>query len=136
MTLFVDTSVWSLTLRRDAPPDIPEVAALIEALRGDDLVVTTGLVLQELLQGFPSARAQAQITERFASIGLVRPEREDHVAAAVVWNTCRAAGVQVSPVDALITQLCISRDLLLLTTDNDFVHVAKQVELRLWPEGH
>lgn len=135
MTLFVDTSVWSLTLRRGTPPDIPEVQALIGALGGDDLVVTTGLVLQELLQGFPSAHAKAQIAERFSGIGLVQPSREDHVAAADLWNTCRSSGVQIGPVDALVAQLCIAHDVLLLTTDRDFEHVAKHSDLRLW-SGH
>ena len=53
MTLFVDTSVWSLAFRRDAVSECPEVAVLQTALVGDDTIVTTGLVLQELLQGFP-----------------------------------------------------------------------------------
>ena len=44
----MDTSVWSLALRRNEPPAIPEVAALGEALEQGDLVFTTGLVLQEL----------------------------------------------------------------------------------------
>ena len=61
MTLLVDTSVWSLALRRDAPSDIREVKALYDALRGNDLVVSTGLILQELLQGFVPERAQVQI---------------------------------------------------------------------------
>ena len=52
MTLLVDTSVWSLALRRDGPRAEPAVAALHEALLGAEAVVTTGLVLQERLQGF------------------------------------------------------------------------------------
>ena len=67
MTLFVDTSVWSLALRRDAPVDAPEVEALTAALRGGESLVTTGLVLQELLQGFAGPRARKQIIERFAA---------------------------------------------------------------------
>ena len=55
MTLLVDTSVWSLALRRDVEVEEPEVQALKDALAGADIVVTTGLVLQELLQGFASA---------------------------------------------------------------------------------
>ena len=51
MTLLVDTSVWSLALRRDGSATAPEVRALQGALAGSDDVVTTGLVLQELLQG-------------------------------------------------------------------------------------
>ncbi len=51
VTTLVDTSVWSLALRRNAVPDAPEVVALGEALSGADLVVTTGFIMQELLQG-------------------------------------------------------------------------------------
>ena len=51
MTLFVDTSVWSFALRRDASASEPEVHALKDALLGRDVIDTTGLVLQELLQG-------------------------------------------------------------------------------------
>ena len=52
MSLLVDTSVWSLALRRDVEQSAPEVVALRHALLGTDQVFTTGLVLQELLQGF------------------------------------------------------------------------------------
>jgi predicted nucleic acid-binding protein len=58
MTLLVDTSVWSLAFRRDRKSTVPQVSALRNALEGDDMVVTTGLVLQELLQGFAGPRAQ------------------------------------------------------------------------------
>ena len=63
MTSLVDTSVWSLALRRDVEGEEPEVQALKEALAGADVVVTTGLVLQELLQGFAGAKASAQIVD-------------------------------------------------------------------------
>ena len=49
MNLFVDTSVWSLALRRTPPSREPEVQQLAGCLERGDLVVTTGLVLQELL---------------------------------------------------------------------------------------
>jgi len=61
MTLLVDTSVWSLALRRDRSTAEPQVRALADALTGADVVVTTGLVLQELLQGFNGPRAAAAI---------------------------------------------------------------------------
>lgn len=136
MTLLVDTSVWSLALRRDAPADAPEVQALIGALDGSEIVVTTGLVLQELLQGFSGPKAGAAIVERFSALALVEPGRDDYIAAAEVRNTCRRAGVRIGTVDALIAQLCIASDLTLLTTDLDFSHVAKHCKLRVWaPKG-
>ena len=48
MTMLVDTSVWSLALRRDVEIATKEVVALREAIEGSDAVVTTDLVLQEL----------------------------------------------------------------------------------------
>ena len=132
MTLLVDTSVWSLALRRDVNVIEPEVDALKAALAGSDVVVTTGLILQELLQGFAGPKSRTQIIESFTSLSLVQPDREDHIAAADLRNTCRRAGVQVGTVDALIAQLCIRHNLMLLSTDKDFAHAAQHCKLKLW----
>ena len=132
MTLLVDTSVWSLALRRDAPAASPQVRALRVALDGAEMVVTTGLVLQDLLQGFAGPRARSDIIERFAALPFLSPDREDHVEAAEVRNRCRRAGVQVGTIDALLAQLCIRHNLTLLTTDMDFVRAASHCPLRVW----
>ena len=99
---------------------------------GSDVVVTTGLVLQELLQGFSGAKASAQIVERFAALPLLQPEREDHVAAAEFRNTCRRAGIQIGTIDALLAQMCVRHDLTLLSTGKDFKLAAKHCTLRVW----
>ena len=133
MTLLVDTSVWSLALRRDVEATEPEVQELKDALFGADVVVTTGLVLQELLQGFSGAKAQTQIIERFAALPLLQPDRDDHIGAAALRNACRQAGVQIGTIDALLAQLAVRHDLTLLTSDKDFTHAAKHCALRVWP---
>ena len=132
MMLLVDTSVWSLALRRDVVGPQPEVRHLEQALLGAQAVVTTGLVLQELLQGFSGPKARAQIIDRFASLPLVQPDRQDHVDAAALRTTCRRAGVQIGTIDALLAQLCIRHQLTLLTTDQDFTHAARHCRLRIW----
>ena len=55
---------------------------------------TTGLVLQELLQGFRGPTAREAIVDRFASLPLLVPDRADHVEAAELRNTCRRLGVR------------------------------------------
>ncbi len=133
MSLFVDTSVWSLALRRDAPPGAPEVKALRHALQGGgEIVVTSGLVLQELLQGFAGPRARREIIERFSALPLLVPDRQDHIDAADLHNRCRRAGVQLGTIDALLAQLCVRHELALLTTDGDFARAASHCSLRLW----
>jgi len=132
MTLLVDTSVWSLALRRDIQAAEPPVQQLRKALLGSEIIVTTGLILQELLQGFLGPRAQTQIVERFAALPLLQPDRDDHINAAILRNTCRRAGVQLATVDALLAQLCIRHDVMLLTTDKDFTHATEHCPLRVW----
>ncbi|MBL0162703.1 MAG: PIN domain-containing protein [Xanthomonadales bacterium] len=131
MSLFVDTSIWSLALRRDAPPDHVAVAVLRKALLNGDTVVIAGVVLQELLQGFHGPKDQTRIIERLQVLPLLNPTRDTYIEAARLRNTCRRHGVQVGTIDALIAQLCIEHDLALLTADNDFAHAARWVPLRL-----
>ena len=130
--LFADTSVWSLALRRDASPEGPQVRRLREALSGGEAVHTTGIVLQELLQGYRGPRAGAQVVEGFAALPLIVPARDDHIDAAALRNTCRRHGIQVGTIDALLAQLCIRHDLVMLTTDRDFSHIAQWTPLQLW----
>jgi hypothetical protein len=132
MMLLVDTSVWSLALRRDIVAVQPEVRHLQQALLGEQTVVTTGLVLQELLQGFSGPKARGQIIDCFSSLPLVQPDRQDHVDAAALRTKCRQGGVQIGTIDALLAQLCIRHQLTLLTTDQDFAHAARHCQLRIW----
>lgn len=130
--LFVDTSVWSLALRRDGGHAAAEVLALGAALLGPEMVVTTGLVLQELLQGFSEPKGRAAIIECFTALPLLQPDRQDHIDAADLRNACCRSGVQFGTIDAIIAQLCMRHDLTLLTTDKDFVHAARHCRLRVW----
>jgi predicted nucleic acid-binding protein len=132
LSLFVDTSVWSLALRRDRPASSPEVRALVRAIEGGETLLTTGLVLQELLQGFSGPRSRDQILNRFSAVPLLTPDRDDHVQAVELRNDCRRNGVQVGTIDALLAQLCIRHDLILLTTDKDFGRIAEHAALKLW----
>ena len=131
----MDTSVWSLALRRDAPTSSAEARSLIQMIEAGETIITTGLVLQELLQGVSGPKAQAQILDRFSAIPLLSPDREDHVGAAQLKNHCRRAGVQSGTIDALLAQLCIRHDLTMLSSDKDFSYMARHCTLKLWSEA-
>jgi hypothetical protein len=118
-----------LALRRDAPG---EVIALIRAIERGDALLTTGLILQELLQGFAGPKSRALILEHFAALPLLVPDRDDHGAAADLRNACRRSGLQIGTIDALLAQLCIRHELTLSSTDRDFAAVATLSPLKLW----
>jgi predicted nucleic acid-binding protein len=132
VTLLVDTSVWSLALRRDARAEGAEVQALRTALAGNQSVVTTGLILQELLQGFSGPRARRAIIEKFSALPLIPPDRQDHIEASELRNRCRRAGVQIGAIDALLIQLCARHDLVMLTTDRDLRLATRHCDFRVW----
>jgi len=106
----------------------------MRAIEVGETIVTTGLVLQEILQGFSGPKARAQILNRFSAVPLLAPDRDDHVQAADLRNRCRRAGVQIGTIDALLAQLCVRHDLMMLSTDKDFKHVASECHLKLWKE--
>ena len=92
MTLLVDTSVWSLAFRRDGEQRAPPVIALRAALEGGDSIFITGIILQELLQGFSGPKARKELLEKFAALPMLVPdlieptphharERRAHLAA-------------------------------------------------------
>jgi predicted nucleic acid-binding protein len=135
VSLFVDTSVWSLALRRDAPAGSGEVVFLVRAIESGETLLTTGLVLQELLQGFAGPKNRDRIVERFSAVPLLTPSREDHIRAAELRNACRRRSVQIGTIDALLAQLCIRHNLTMLTTDKDFMRIAEHSALRIWTQA-
>ncbi len=132
MTVFVDTSVWSLALRRDSSAAVREVQFLRRVIESGEPIFTTGLVLQELLQGFAGPKARDQILARFSSLPFLVPDRSDHVHAAELRNACRRHGIQVGTIDAVLARLCIRHELTMLTTDKDFKGASSIVPLAVW----
>jgi predicted nucleic acid-binding protein len=132
LSLFVDTSVWSLALRRNSPASSMEVRALVRGIESGEAILTTGLVLQELLQGFSGPKAREQILDRFSAVPLLIPDRDDHIQAAELRNRCRCAGIQIGTIDALLAELCIRHELTMLSSDKDFSHIAEHSALKVW----
>jgi hypothetical protein len=124
VNLFVDTSVWSLALRRDTSQSSAEVTWLAKQLTVGTTIFTSGLVLQDLFQGFRGPKQRDLILERFTTLPLIVPDLDDHIEAAALRNRCRKKGIQVGTIDALLAWLCIRNELSMLSTDQDFLKIA------------
>ena len=129
MSVLVDTSVWSSALRRDRPPPSREIDALQSAIeRGD--VCLLGVVLQEVLQGFPSSERTRRLVEHLSPFPLLPLDRGDYVYAAEIRTRCRVKGLAISTIDAQIAAASINHGCALLTLDRDFAGVARHFPLR------
>ncbi len=130
MTL-VDTSVWSMFLRRDHSTGA-HVEKLKSIISNGEPVYATGFILQELLQGFHGPKSKDKLIEFFSAVPLVVPNRQDHIDASELRNNARRMGIQIGTIDALIAQLSIRHGLTLLTSDDDFVHMKKLSPILVW----
>ena len=131
MTTLVDTSVWSLLLRKRGPAEHGAVRRLTEMIEQRESVAITGIVLQEGLAYFRDDATAERVATRLEPFPLLEPTRDDHERAATLFRKARAAGISATTVDCLIATLAISREATLLTTDADFAHLAKLSDLRL-----
>lgn len=131
MKALVDTSVWSLALRKNGPADHPCVKKLEALLTGNEDVVLTGVILQEVLQAFRAESTFHKIVEYFEPFPLLEFRREDFIAAARLHRTCAAEGISISTVDCQIAIASVEYDFPLLTADKDFQRIAGCSTLKL-----
>lgn len=131
MKVLVDTSVWSLALRRRAPnhPVVDELRRLVAAGRA----TIVGPIRQELLSGIGDAAVFEQLRDRLASFPDETVTIADYERAAEYFNACRAKGVQGSNTDFLLCAVSLGHRMPLLTTDADFVRYAKVIPVALHP---
>lgn len=131
MRVLVDTSVWSLALRKHGPADHPAVRALSSILLAGEDAFLVGLILQEVLQAFRSDGPFQTMATHLEAFALLPLERPDFVAAASLHRRCAAKGLSVSTVDCQIAAAAIRHNCRLLTADRDFEHIARVSDLKL-----
>jgi predicted nucleic acid-binding protein len=138
MRVLVDTSVWSLALRRKSSDLSSGEQSLVRQLRNliqEDRVQLLGVVRQEVLSGIRHSEQFEKIRAFFRPFFDEPLDIEDYEMTAQVNNTCRARGITVSGVDALICAIALRKDLPIFTTDIDFKHYARVLALKLYAHG-
>jgi predicted nucleic acid-binding protein len=134
VNVLVDTSVWSLALRRKHHSLSPEekllVAELAELIR-EGRAQVIGLVRQELLSGLRTAEQYESLRQYLRSFPDERIGTSDHEETAKAGNQCRAKGVAVSIVDVLLCAVAMKREWGIFTTDPDFLNYARILPLKL-----
>ena len=134
MNVLVDTSVWSLALRRKNESLTTNerllVTELSELIR-EGRARVIGLVRQELLSGIKTLEQYEKLRLHLRSFRDEVVDTSDHEDAAKAGNKCRAKGVVVSIVDILLCAVAIKREWAVFTTHPDFSNYARVLPLRI-----
>ena len=132
MKVLVDTTIWSLALRRRRPGPkervlIGELSELVMELRA----FLIGPVRQEILSGIPDQSKFEEVRLHLSSFDDLQIVRSDYEEAARFYNTCRRKGIQGSHVDFLICAVAIRHSAAVFTTDKDFTNYSKHLDLKI-----
>jgi predicted nucleic acid-binding protein len=130
MKVLVDTSVWSLALRRRARVESPAVREL-RSLVQEGRVAMIGPIRQELLSGIRTPESFEQLRNHLRPYPDELLDSADFERAAEHFNACRAQGVQGSNTDFLICAAAERREMPILTTDADFTRFAGLLPIML-----
>jgi len=132
MKVLVDTSVWSLALRRKNVNDSNEIALELSQLISDSMIVMVGPVRQEVLSGISREDVFADLKTKLEPFEDLIITSYDYERAAEFSNICRKNGIQDSHTDFLICAIACNHDLLIYTTDDDFTQYAKFLPIHLY----
>ena len=131
MKIIVDTSVWSLALRRRQGSEEASVKALRELI-ADGLIVMLGCIRQEILSGVRSREQFRILRDHLRAFRDETLQRDDYERAAEFFNDCRREGIQGSNTDFLICAAAANRGHAIFTTDDDFQRFRKVINITLF----
>ena len=132
--VLVDTSIWSLALRRRAEHLHAEETQLVEEwarLVRSGHATLIGPIRQEILSGIREESTYGQLKSLLDTFRYLEITPGDYDQAAEFFNACRRRGVIGTHVDMLICSVAVRHDMPVYTTDSDFERYAKHVPLEL-----
>ena len=132
MKVIVDTSVWSLALRKKKLTDrelmvVKELKELIYELR----VILIGPIRQELLSGISDENKFKNLREKMRAFDDIETTTLDYERAAEINNTCKRNGIQGSHIDYLICSVAQGNNHTIFTTDKDLEKYKNIIDLKL-----
>ncbi len=130
MRILVDTSIWSIALRRSKVRESSPVRELRNLIM-DHRVDIIGPIRQEILSGLREDAQFKKLEKHLAAFPDIPVTTEDYVMAAGYFNLCRAKGVQGSNTDFLICAVSVRCHCAIYTTDNDFRLFARHLPITL-----
>jgi predicted nucleic acid-binding protein len=134
VSVLVDSTIWSLALRRKPEKLSESEQALVQEWRSlvrSDRALICGVVRQEVLSGVRHEAQFEKLRDALEPHQDIPLEGLDYVQAARFYNRCQSGGVAGGTVDMLLCALADRMEVPVFTTDGDFEHYARHLSLRL-----
>lgn len=132
MKVLIDTSVWSLALRkRPETESEKETVSKLSDIIKDSRAAMIGAIRQELLSGISAPAKFEQLKTKMRAFEDLEVTSEIYELAAEFSNTCRRNGIQGSHTDFLICAVANHYGLPIFTLDKDFERYSAHIEIRL-----
>ncbi len=131
MKVLVDTSIWSLALRRSGIKNhglVAELELLIKEVR----IQLIGPIRQEILSGIKSEKQFVQLKNYLKAFPDYSIQTDDFERAADYFNICRRKGIQGSNTDFLICAISSNHNWPIFTLDQDFYHIQKLITIKIY----
>lgn len=131
MNVLVDTSIWSMVLRRGGLKNqdiVNDLTKLIEEFR----VQVIGPIRQEILSGIKTEKQFNELRSYLSAFPDLTLETADFEQAADFFNICRRSGIQGSNTDFVICSTAYRRNLEIFTSDKDFRDFQTCIPIKLY----
>jgi len=132
--ILVDTSIWSLALRRRPAALSAEEHRLVAEwarLVTEGLASLIGPIRQEILSGVRRPEVFQALRRALSDFPYLGIDAADYDRAAEFFNVCRAQGITGGPVDMLISAVAYRHEVPVFAVDTDYVRYARHLPLRL-----
>lgn len=131
MKILVDTSIWSLALRR-SPVQNQNIKMELSEIIKEVRVQMIGPIRQEILSGIKSKKQFNDLKKYLSSFPDLNIETKDYEQAADFYTVCRSNGIQGSNTDFLMCSIAMNNDLEIYSNDKDFENYQKYLSIKLY----
>lgn len=122
-----DSCIWINYFRRNKF----EYGNDLEALIAEDKVCTCGLIISELISGAKSPKEVEIIEYSMGALNLLEVDYSIYIGAGKKRQILFSKGITIPLTDVLIAELCIKKNLHLITYDKHFLEFKKLFDLNL-----
>jgi len=124
--ILVDSSIIIDFLNNNYYKD--EITLLIK----NKQMVTTPIIIMEILQGIKDDKTYTKIKAFMESLPIVLITYDDYLFSANIYRNCRKRGKTIrKSIDCLIASIAINNNLKLFTKDRDFKQISECFMLEL-----